>query len=222
MRRYRQIADTLYLSSEVAADFKTVVEIEPKNADAHYFLGLTYLDMDNRDSARQYFVKTLKLRSNYVGANLEIGLIEEWLQNYKVAIQFYEEELSIHPDSVRSLQRLGDLYRSSAMDFGKAKRMLEKAIKLDPNHVPTLLHYGNTLFNLDQLGQASEQFERALKLDPTDLTANYNLALMYEYGQKRQLAIYRWKKFLELNPPESWREQAKDHLRQLNASVDAK
>ena len=222
MRRYRQIADTLYLSSEVAADFKAVVEIEPKNADAHYFLGLTYLDMDNRDSARQYFVKTLKLKSNYVGANLEIGLIEEWLQNYKASIQFYEEELSIHPDSVRSLQRLGDLYRSSAMDFGKAKRTLEKAIKLDPNHVPTLLHYGNTLFNLDQLGQASEQFERALKLDPTDLTANYNLALMYEYGQKRQLAIYRWKRFLELNPPESWREQAKDHLRQLNASVDTK
>ena len=39
------------------------------------------------------------------------------------------------------------------------------------------------------MGQATEQFEKALKLDPSDLTANYNLALMYEYAQKRQLVI---------------------------------
>ena len=176
--------------------------------------------MDNRDMARQYFVKALKIDPKYVGANLEIGLIEEWLQKYRVAIEYYEKELEIHPNSIRSLQRLGDLYRSSRMDFGRAKKTLERAIKLAPNHVPTLLNYGNTLFNLDQLGQATEQFEKALKLDPSDLTANYNLALMYEYAQKRQLAIFRWKKFLQLNPPESWREQAKDHLRQLGSTLD--
>ncbi len=220
IRRYRQIGDTLYLSSEAASDFEAVIEMEVTNAKAHYFLGLTYLDMDKRDVARQYFIKTLKNNPKYVGANLEIGLIEEWLQNYRIAIKYYEEELSIHPSSIRSLQRLGDLYRSSTMDFSRAKKTLEKAIKLAPNHVPTLLNYGNTLFNLDQLGQAAEQFEKALKLAPKDLTANYNLALMYEYAQKRQLAIFRWKKFLKLNPPESWREQAKDHLRQLNSPID--
>ena len=220
IRRYRQIGSTLYLSSEAANDFEAVIEMEADNAKAHYFLGLTYLDMDNRDMARQYFVKALKIDPKYVGANLEIGLIEEWLQNYRVAIEYYEKELEIHPNSIRSLQRLGDLYRSSRMDFGRAKKTLERAIKLAPNHVPTLLNYGNTLFNLDQLGQATEQFEKALKLDPSDLTANYNLALMYEYAQKRQLAIFRWKKFLQLNPPESWREQAKDHLRQLGSTLD--
>jgi cytochrome c-type biogenesis protein CcmH/NrfG len=38
---------------------------------------------------------------------------------------------------------------------------------------------------------------------------------MYEYSGKTQQAISRWKKFLELNPPAEWKEDAEQHLRQL-------
>ena len=72
----------------------------------------------------------------------------------------------------------------------------------------------NNLFSMDLLGAAAEQFERVIQLEPGNLTANYNLALMYEYTEKNEQARAQWKRFLELDPPEQWKIEAEKHLRQ--------
>jgi tetratricopeptide (TPR) repeat protein len=192
-----------------------VITLQPKNADAHYYLAMTELDLDNRYKAKEVFEKTLSIQPEYNGVNVELGAIIEWEQDFRKAVKYYEKEIAIDAKCVRAYQRLGDLYRSYEMDFEKAVEMLKKALELDPNHVPSLLNYGNTLFNMDQLGRAAEQFEMALQIDPGDLTANYNLALMYEYSEKKDLAIDRWKRFLKLNPPAEWKVDANKHLRGL-------
>ena len=214
-RRYRQIGKTLHRSSKIAEDFKQVITLQPKNADAHYYLAMTELDLDNRYKAKEFFEKTLSIQPEYNGVNVELGAIIEWEQDFRKAVKYYEKEIAIDAKCVRAYQRLGDLYRSYEMDFEKAVEMLKKALELDSNHVPSLLNYGNTLFNMDQLGRAAEQFEMALQIDPGDLTANYNLALMYEYSDKKDLAIDRWKRFLKLNPPAEWKADANKHLRGL-------
>ena len=214
-RRYRQIGKTLHRSSKIAEDFKRVITLQPKNADAHYHLAMTELDLDNRYKAKEFFEKTLRIQPGYNGVSVELGAIIEWEQDFRKAIKYYEKEITVDVKCARAYQRLGDLYRSYEMDFEKAVKMLKKALELDPNHVPSLLNYGNTLFNMDQLGRAAEQFEMALQIDPEDLTANYNLALMYEYSNKRQLAIDRWKRFLKLKPPAEWKADASEHLRGL-------
>ena len=55
---------------------------------------------------------------------------------------------------------------------------------------------------MDKLGAAAEQFEKVIQIDKRNLTANYNLALMYEYTERIELAKIQWKTFLDLNPPE--------------------
>ena len=214
-RRYKQIGDTLYRYGQIAEDFKRVIAIEPDNSDAHYYLGMTYVDLDQRQDAKEILLKTLQFKKKYKGVYLELGLIAEWEGNHDNAIAHFEKELEIDPESVRAYQRLGDLYSSYSTDFGRAKETLEKALELQPNHVSTLLNYASTLYYLDQLGAATEQFELVVQINPKDLTANYNLALMYEYTGKTQQAINRWKKFLELSPPAEWKEDAEQHLRQL-------
>ncbi|MDQ1328203.1 MAG: Tetratricopeptide repeat protein, partial [Candidatus Poribacteria bacterium] len=47
--------------------------------------------------------------------------------------------------------------------------------------------------------------------------ANYNLALVYEKWGKKKLAIEQWQKFLNMNPPGSWAEEANKRLRVLGA-----
>ena len=214
-RRYKQIGDTLYRYGQIAEDFKKAIVLEPNNSDAHYYLGMTYVDLDQREAAKEILLKTLQFEKKYKGVYLELGLIAESEGDHDNAIRHFEKELEINPESVRTYQRLGDLYSSYSTDFGRAKETLEKALELQPNHVSTLLNYASTLYYLDQLGAATEQFELVLQINPKDLTANYNLALMYEYTGKTQQAINRWKKFLELNPPAQWKEDAEQHLRQL-------
>ncbi len=216
-RHYKQIGDVLYRYSQIVEDFKRVIVLEPKNLDAHYYLGMTYMDLDQRHKAREIFQKALKLNRKYQGVNLQLGLIAEWEQKFAEAIDYFQNEVATDPKSMRAYQRLGDLYNNYELDFGRARKVFEKALELEPNHVPTLLNYGNTLYYLDQPGAATEQFEIALQLEPKEWTANYNLALMYEYTGKKQQAIDRWKKFLKLNPPVQWKADAEQHLQQLES-----
>ena len=216
-RQYKQIGDVLYRYSQIAEDFKKVIALEPKNTDAHYYLGMTYLDLDQRDKAKEIFQITRELNPKYKDVSFQLGEIAASEHKYEEAIQHYEAEVAIDPESVKVYQQLGDLYGNYVLDMGRAKETLEKALELEPDHAATLLNYGNTLYHLNQLGSATEQFERLLQLTPKDISANYNLALMYEYTGKKQQAIDRWKKFLKLNPPSQWKEEAQEHLRQLGA-----
>ena len=220
--RYRQIGETLYRYSQILEDFKQVAELQPKNREANYQVGVIYLEIDRHQLAKEVFKSMLPYARKYRGIHLHLGKIAEWEQAWKEAIKHYEAEVALiqHPvekgDDIaaKTYQRLGDLYYAHALDYNAAKETLEKAIALDDTHVPTLLSYANNLFSMDLLGAAAEQFERVIQLEPGNLTANYNLALMYEYTEKREQAKAQWKRFLELNPPEQWKIEAEAHLHQ--------
>ena len=218
--RYRQIGETLYRYSQILEDFKQVTELQPRNLEAHYTVGVIYLELDRHRLAKTAFEKVLSLSANYRGAHLQFGKIAEWEQDWKGAIAQYEKEAALIQGAtddiaIKTYQNLGELYYAHALDYNAAKETLEKALALDEKHVTTLLNYGNTLFSMDTLGAATEQFERVIQLEPGNLTANYNLALMYEYREKTEQARTQWKRFLALNPPEQWKREAEEHLREL-------
>ena len=221
-RRYRRIGKTLYRYSQILEDFKQVTEFQPKNREASYQLGVLYLEIDRHRLAQEVFENMLSHAPEYRGIHSHLGQIAEWEQAWKAAIQHYEAEAALIQEpveaddeiAIKTYQRLGDLYYAHALDYNAAKETLEKALALDDTHVPTLLNYANNLFSMDLLGAATEQFERVIQLEPNNLTANYNLALMYEYREKREEARMQWQRFLELNPPEQWRIEAERHLSQ--------
>ncbi len=220
--RYRHIGKTLYRYSQILEDFKQVVEFQPRNRKANYQLGIIYLEIDRHRLAKEVFENMLSYAPKYRGIHLHLGQIAEWEQAWKQAIQHYEAEAAriqqpieeADDIAIKTYQRLGDLYYAHALDYNAAKETLEQALALDDTHVPTLLNYANNLFSMDLLGAATEQFERVIQLEPRNLTANYNLALMYEYREKRIEARAQWQRFLELNPPEQWRIEAERHLSQ--------
>ncbi len=220
--RYRHIGKTLYRYSQILEDFKQVVEQQPKNRKANYKLGVIYLEIDRHRLAQKVFENMLSFAPKYRGIHLHLGQIAEWEQAWKQAIEHYEAEAALIQQpieegddiAIKTYQRLGDLYYAHVLDYNAAKETLEMALALDGTHVPTLLNYANNLFSMDLLGAATEQFERVIQLEPRNLTANYNLALMYEYREKRIEARAQWQRFLELNPPEQWRIEAERHLNQ--------
>ena len=218
--RYKQIGDTLYRNSQILEDFKQVAALQPRNREADYRIGLIYLDIDRHRLARKVFENMRAYAPEYRGVHLHLGKIAEWEQAWKAAIQHYESEVKLIEQPVKAddaiaietYQRLGNLYYAHALDYNRAKETLETAIALDDTHVPTLLNYANNLFSMDLLGAATEQFELVIQLEPRNLTANYNLALMYEYREKYQQARAQWQRFLDLNPPEQWKIEAEKRL----------
>lgn len=213
--RYKRIKDTFYLSEQIINDFMQVVTLDPKRTDAYYHMGILKVWIEKFDQAKAAFQKVLQLNPKYKGVHTQLGKLAEREQKWKEAIKLYEKEIEIDEKAVTAYQRLGDLYYNSALEYNKAKAMLEIALNLNDKHVDTLIVYANVLYSMDKLGSAAEQFERVIQIDKRNLTANYNLALMYEYTDRFELARTQWKRFLELNPPEQWKVEANNHLSKL-------
>lgn len=80
---------------------------------------------------------------------------------YDVAITFFEALTILSSESVYDLQTLGALYLQKGNNL-MALNSIEKAIKLDPAHLPTLLNRTKALFALGYKRQALNQ-ARALE-----------------------------------------------------------
>lgn len=213
--RYKRIGETLYRSSQILEDFNQVVELDPKNVDALFHIGTLQLWIEKYKLAEETFKKVIKLDPTFKGVHSQLGELAERNQEFKKAIEFYEKELTLDVNAIVAYQRLGDLYYNSEMQLNKAKEMLETALELSERHVPTILVYANVLYSMDKLGAAADQFERAIQFEPRNLTANYNLALMYQYTERINLAKEQWRHFLGLNPPEQWKKEAENNLRDI-------
>ena len=213
--RYKHIKGKLYRSSQIMGDFQQVVELDPKNVEAHFHIGVLQIYTEKFEQAENTFKKVIQLNPKYKGVHIQLGKLAERNQEWEEAIQFYEKELTIDDKAIVAYQRLGDLYYNSKLQYNKAKTMLEIALELDDKHINTIIVYANVLYSMDKLGAAADQFERVIQLEPRNLTANFNLALMYEYTERNELAKTQWKRFLDLNPPEQWKVQAETHLNNL-------
>jgi len=99
-------------------------------------------------------------------------------------------------------------------DYVKASEYYQQALKIDPNHVPTLASYGYILgafYNRFADGEA--MLKKAMQLDPTWAYAPYNLGLLYDISGRRDEGIY-WLQYtvdnFSTHPDIEW---FKDHLR---------
>lgn len=98
---------------------------------------------------------------------------------YEIAIKFFEALTVLNAKSEYDLQTLGALYLQignnlSALDF------LERAIKLNNAHGPTLLNRAKALFLLGYKKQAIDQ-AKILETHPSVEIANQAKALAYAY-----------------------------------------
>jgi tetratricopeptide (TPR) repeat protein len=99
---------------------------------------------------------------------------------YDIATTFFEALVILAPESTYDLQTLGALYLQKGNNL-MALNYIEKAIKLDPAHLPTLLNRTKALFALGYKRQALSQ-ARALEKCAQEQIAGQAQALILAYA----------------------------------------
>jgi len=99
---------------------------------------------------------------------------------YKIALTFFEALIILHPDSAYDHQTLGGLYLQLG-DNMAALKTLERALELDPNHIPTQLNRTKTLFSLGYRDQALEAAKK-LSISEDIRVADQASALIEAYS----------------------------------------
>jgi tetratricopeptide (TPR) repeat protein len=98
---------------------------------------------------------------------------------YDIALTFFEALLVLNPQSAYDLQTLGALYLQMGNNLS-ALDHLERAIKVEKTHAPTLLNRAKALFLLGYKKQGQEQLIPLLQ-HPSKEIATQAVALQLAY-----------------------------------------
>lgn len=113
---------------------KTVLEIDPQNADALNFIGYSYADRDiHLDQAEQMIVQALKIKPDNGYILDSLGWLHFRKNNYDSALKHLKRALELLPDDPNVMEHLGDVH----LKIGQEKEALgyyRKAMKIDPDN----------------------------------------------------------------------------------------
>ena len=175
-----------FLSSDWTKRLKVCQDIVTKYPDAarpQIDLGVTYLNGNETQKARDCFEKAIKLDPDWIGgyaANVNAYLFFD-PKDFKKAEENALTAVKLAPTSPGVLISLGDCYRAEN-DLQKAKDAYSKAIELDPNVPEAYYKKGNANTFLGNLEEARQNFKDAGKFDPSVTGATPFIAYTYLYA----------------------------------------
>jgi lipoprotein NlpI len=141
-------------------------------------LGIALLDQFQYAESVAAFTEVIKLRHDYVDGYTNIGLTEIVWEKYGSARTAIRRALTMDPNNVRALYYDGLLQRRAG-NSGMEIADFRKVVQMFPQSRDARRELGITYYQQGDAHNALEQFEALQAIDPDDLTAHYNLAILY-------------------------------------------
>ena len=162
--------------------------INPRDAGAHYQLGLIYQYRRQYAEAISRFEKAVQIAHDETDAHFQLGRIAREQGRLQDAINYFtvvleQDEKHSHSEIWREI---GATYLAASM-FGEAKDALEKFIEKRPYDPEGLYYYGKTLEQLNNRDDAREVFNRCVEAVKTMPSYRYREHRKWDKLAREQL-----------------------------------
>jgi tetratricopeptide (TPR) repeat protein len=168
--------------------FEKLVNTNPNNLEAIYWLGQSYIAMNDIKSARDLYSKTLQANGNapiiLVGmghVNLIDGKKDESRQMFETAINLSTGKKGADVGVLNAIGRAN--VDAKEGDVAYAIEKLKLAAQKDPKNADVFLNLGDAYRKAHEGGQAVVNYDLATSINPTFARAVYRKAMIY-YTQK--------------------------------------
>jgi Flp pilus assembly protein TadD len=177
--------------------FKKMLASDPKNTEAAYWLGQTYLDMNRQPidtaAAKNLFQKTLQANPNDPLMIVGMGQIELMEGNKTDARNHFESAINMAkkrdlPAILLAVGRANIESRNG--DDLYAIDKLKQAADKDKKNPEIFNELGMAYWRLNDGANATVNFQNALALDPHDARASFMIGRIFETQGYGQEAIY--------------------------------
>jgi tetratricopeptide (TPR) repeat protein len=199
--------------------WRHAIALDPKDSDARYRLGQTYLELSQFDQARHELKRVLRSAPHHQGANYYLGLLaasddnSAAIEYLRLAAEGEDRELSkraremlvllddIAPseDDAYVAAHLGHAYLKLDAP-GLALLQLEKVIALQPHNDTARAYTGYALFVLDDLDAARDVLREVTQLTPKHPLGHYFLGLLHRSEGYLPTALWEFKTSLQIDP----------------------
>jgi len=145
-----------------AAYYQTVLDIDPANSVAAYYLGVSRLETGDLGSAERALEQALELDPASFAAAFNLGVVYSRRHQAQPAIQAFERAIKILPDYAEAHEALGELYLYLDRPQ-EAARELEKAVAIAPHMAKAHAQLARAYAALGLQGKAQQEMEHAKK-----------------------------------------------------------
>lgn len=178
--------------------FFHTINVTDRNYAAYYYLGKTFLEDGDLESAKNYLEKSLSIKNDYGPAHCNLGLLYAKKGDYQKSKIFYEKALMVYPFDNDIKQNLANCFYYLG-DIKKAIEIFE-TIPTEKRSATMLTNLGICYGTINNIKKAKENFTKALEKDPEYIDALINLAVAYMYEHKLNEAEEFLKKAQKLDP----------------------
>ncbi len=151
-------------------------------------LGIAYMDQLQYSEALAAFNQVVRLRPDYADGYINLGLTEIQWEKYSEARPYLEKALALSAENARALYYMGLVERRA----GNSKEEIadfKKVVEQYPMSIDARRELGISYYQGHQYEEARAQFEALQGIEPDDLSAHYNLAVIYRrMGLKQKAA----------------------------------
>ena len=170
-----------------------------KNKDQKFQQAITAYQQGRFDEAEQFYREILKVDSNHLDANNNLGVLLDKMSRFDEAKKSFKKAIELKPDYAEAHQNLGIIFGKLG-HFRNAKECYEKVIEINPNYPVSYNNLGNIEKDLGRLGEAEISYKKAIELKPDFADTYSNLGnVLKDLGRfKEAKASHR--KAIELKP----------------------
>lgn len=179
---YLKLGELYMYLAQYDSTFKYVniaLQKDEEIAKAYFLKGMAYKYSENAKFAKSSFQTTVELDPDYYHAFIQLGSLYA-LENDPIAVTYYQNALSINPNSVEALYHLG-YFLQTQMDTTGASQAYEAIRSIEPNNTDALYNLGYIEFELkNNTDKALAYFQEILKIRRSHSKALYMVGLCYE------------------------------------------
>ncbi|XP_063987197.1 protein O-mannosyl-transferase Tmtc3 [Diachasmimorpha longicaudata] len=137
---------------------------DSNNERLHFNLGMLAMDDHDAASAERWFRNAVALKEDFRSALFNLALLLTDEKRPLEAAPFLKQLVRFHPEHIKGLILLGDIYINNIKDFDAAEKCYRKILQLDPANIQGLHNLCVVMIERSQLHLAAQCLEKAAAL----------------------------------------------------------
>ncbi|MEP6645919.1 MAG: tetratricopeptide repeat protein [Saprospiraceae bacterium] len=180
-------------------ELKDAIGLDPKNADAYYYLGMTLFDVGNYDAAAVNLNNAVKLDKGNIKYLIAAATVSEKTDDDRVSLSLFSKVIQKDPENIIAL--LGAANLSCKLGhYQKAINISNKVIDLDRKSFLAYYTLANVAYDEKKFEEATAFYEKTIKINPGFAPAYVGLGHIKSQNSEYNAAIQDYSAALWIDP----------------------
>ena len=170
------------------------------SAQIMYYTSMIHSRNEQFELAREGYSRLLVSYPDNIQYRFNLAASLERLGEFDQAVAEFKKVLDTDPENALALNYLGYMYADRGINLKEARKMIKKALEIDPDNSAYLDSYAWVLYKLGEYEEAIISMDKAVEQEQEDPILFDHRGDIYAAMNQIDKAVENWEKALQLDP----------------------